>query len=32
MMVLNLNPEAKFLWDTAKNIYSLKKDTFFQPH
>ena len=30
MMVLNLNPEAKFLWDTAKNSYGLKKDKFFQ--
>ena len=29
-MVLNLDPETKFLWNTAKNIYSLKKDNFFQ--
>lgn len=30
MMVLHLNPEAKFLWDTAKKSYGLKKDIFFQ--
>ena len=31
-MVLNLDPETKFLWNTAKNIYSLKKDNFSKPH
>ena len=30
MMVLNLDPESKFLWDTAKNNYGLKKDKFIQ--
>lgn len=29
-MVLNLDPESKFLWDTAKNNYGLKKDKFIQ--
>ena len=29
-MILNLDPESKFLWDTAKNNYGLKKDKFIQ--